>query len=108
MQETQNSDYNPTKRVQGNDVYTTQRPSQSFAEQIVSAHLLASYASSTDVRPPIFNIGRTPPRFGYTHEVPTILDIFQVEDTYAAPFGDWSGNAGQGYSGTSYPSLPQL
>lgn len=104
------TNYDPYKREPTTaDIYEDQRPVQSFQEQLVSLKLVANATSDAEsVRPNIFNIGRTPPRFGYRTEEPTIMDVLNVDDIYAAPYGDWSGNAGQGYSGTSFPSLPQL
>lgn len=102
-----NTNYDPQKRVQG-DIYEDQRPSVSYSEQLVSLRLMANAKSDAEnVRPPIRNIGRTVPRFGYRTEPPDILDILSVDD-YDAKFGDYSGTAGQGYSGTSFPSVPQL
>lgn len=104
------TNYDPYKRDPTTaDIYEDQRPSQSYQEQLVSLSLVANATvDAANVRPHIFNIGRTPPRFGYPTEEPTIMDVLNVDDIYANAFGDWSGNAGQGYTGTNFPSLPQL
>jgi hypothetical protein len=103
------TNYDPYKREPTTaDIYEDQRPSQSYQEQLVSLSLVANAtADASEIRPHIFNIGRTPPRFGYNRDIPGILDIFAVDDLYANQLGDWSGNAGQGYSGTAFPSIPQ-
>lgn len=106
--ERQNTNYNPDKREQGNDVYGKLYPVQSMAEQLVSAQLVANaYADAANRRPPIPNIGRVPNRFGYPTDPPGISDILVVDDSFSANFGDFSGTEG-GYGGTSYPSVPQL
>lgn len=105
----QNTNYNPTKREQGNDtIYNVTRPVQSMAEQLVSAQLVANaYADAANRKPPIPNIGKIPNRFGYRSWVPGIADVLVVDDAFPAQFGDFSGTEG-GYGGTSYPSIPQL
>lgn len=106
--EKQNSNYNPTKREQGNDsIYNWTRPFQSMAEQLVQQQLLDNATvEAANRRPPIPNIGRIPNRFGYRTTAPGIADILVVDDSFSANFGDFSGTEG-GYGGTSFPSLPQ-
>lgn len=107
--EKQNTNYNPDKRQQGTDtIYNWTRPFQSMQEQLVNAQLVANASSDAqNRRPPIPNIGRVPPRFGYRTDPPRISDILVVDDAFPASFGDWSGTE-SGYQGTSFPSLPQL
>lgn len=114
----QNSNYNPDKRVQGNDgkgspaygsdIYNITKPFQSFSEQLVSAQLAANSAANAQyLKPPIPNIGYTAPRFGYRDTPPTISDILGVGVDIPSNFGDWSGRV-SGYEGTGYPSIPQM
>lgn len=107
--EKQNQNYDASKReYQDDSVYNFQRPSQSFAEQLVSAKLVANaFSDAANLRPPIPNIGKIPNRFGYRTETPGILDILTIDDSFSAQFGDFSGTEG-GFSGTSFPSVPQL
>jgi len=103
----QNQNYNPTKREQGdeNPIYNVTKPVQSFAEQLVSAQLVANaYSDAANRKPPIPNIGRTPDRFGYRDYTPGIEDIITVDDSFSAQFGNFSGTEG-GYEGTSYPNI---
>lgn len=105
----QNQNYDYSKReYQDDSVYNFQRPSQSFAEQLVSAKLLANaHADAANIRPPIPNIGRIPNRFGYRATTPGILDILTVDDSFSAQFGDFSGTE-SGFQGTSFPQNPSL
>jgi hypothetical protein len=103
----QNYDYNKRK-YQDDSVYNFQRPSQSFAEQLVSAKLVANaFADAANTRPPVPNIGLVPNRFGYDTTPPGILDVLTVDDSFSAQFGDFSQTEG-GFSGTSFPSVPQV
>lgn len=113
-----NSNYNPDKRVQGNDgkgspaygsdIYNITKPSQSFSEQLVSAQLAADSSSiAANLRPPIPNIGKTAPRFGYRTTTPGIREILGMGIDVPSGFGDWSGQVG-GYQGTSFPSIPTM
>jgi hypothetical protein len=104
-----NTNYDPFKREPTTaDVYHDQRPSVSYEEQLVSLRLLDNArADAASVKPPIANIGMTAPRFGYRIGQPDILDVLSVDDIYTSKFGDYSGTSGQGYSGSSFPSLPQ-
>lgn len=89
-----------------NTIYDYTRPSQSFAEQLASAQLLANAtADAANRKPPIGGIGKTAPLFGYRQEPATIEDILNVDTVFPAKFGDWSGSIG-GYGGTAYPSIP--
>lgn len=91
---------------QANSVYDYTKPSQSMAEELVSAKLLANAtADAINRKPPIPNIGKTANRFGYSHEPATIYDVLNVDETFPARFGDWSGSDGS-YGGTAYPSIP--
>lgn len=107
--ERQNSNYDPTKREQGNNsIYNWTRPFQSMQEQLVQQQLLDNAtAEAANRRPPIPNIGKTPSRFGYNRTPPGIADILVVDDSFAANFGDFSGTE-SGYGGTSYPQNPSL
>ena len=107
MQKT-NTNYNPDKREQGNDVYMANRPFQTMMEQLVSAQL-ASLASAEyeNRKPPIRNIGKVAPRFGYRTTPLTLMDLVRGSTDVPSSFGDWSGTV-SGYEGTSYPSLRQL
>jgi len=105
----QSTNYNPTKREQGNDtIYNVTKPVKSMTEQLVSAQLVANASSeAANRKPPIPNIGKIPNRFGYRNYVPGIADVLVVDDAFSAQFGDFSGTEG-GYGGTSYPSIPSL
>lgn len=101
-----NTNYNPDKRSQEQSIYNVAKPTQSFAEQLVSAQLLANATvDAQNKKPPIPNLGRTVNRFGYRNEPPTVEDIFNADTMFAAKFGDWSGSEGA-YGGTAYPSIP--
>lgn len=109
----QNSNYNPGKRAQdgtenNQSIYNWTRPFQSMQEQLVQAQLVDNAtADAANRRPPIPNIGRVPPRFGYRSSPPGISDVLVVDDVFPAKFGDWSGTV-SGYEGTAYPSIPQI
>lgn len=91
-----------------NTIYDYTKPSQSFAEQIVSAQLIANATvEAATRRAPIPNIGRVAPRTGYRTEPATIEDVLNVDSVWPTQFGDWSGSLG-GYQSTAYPSIPQL
>lgn len=91
-----------------NTIYDYTRPSQSMAEQLVSATLLANAtADAANRKPPIPNIGKTAPRFGYQQTVPTIADVLNVDTVFPSQFGDWSGSV-SGYGGTAYPSVQSV
>jgi hypothetical protein len=88
-----------------NSVYDYTKPTQTFAEELVSAKLLAnSQAEAQNRRPPVPNIGRITPRYGYRVDPATIEDILNVDENFPAKFGDWSGTV-SGYEGTSYPNV---
>jgi hypothetical protein len=98
-----NSIYDYTRNSQS--TYSQTKPSQTFAEELVSAKLLAnSQADAQDRRPPVPNIGVIAPRYGYRTEPATIEDILNVDENFPAKFGDWSGTV-SGYEGTSYPNI---
>lgn len=87
--------------------YTKRGPNDSIEEQYVTAKLVQAAQASAMVRPPIPNIGKTPPRFGYRSTPPTIMDVINVNDVYNPQWADWSGRV-SGYQGTSFPSLNPL
>lgn len=87
--------------------YTKRGPNESIAEQYVTERLNQAAMASANVRPPIPNIGLTPPRFGYRSITPDIYDILDVDNTFSSSMTDWSGKV-SGYSGTAFPSLQQL
>ena len=111
--ERQNSNYNPYKRAQdgainNQTIYNWTRPFQSMAEQLTSAQLVDNATvNAKNRRPPIPNIGRVPPRFGYRTLPPGIADVLVVDDVFPAKFGDWSGTV-SGYEGTAYPQMPSI
>ncbi len=87
--------------------YTKRGPNESIAEQYVTAKLVQAATASTSVRPPIPNIGKTPPRFGYRRVTPDIYDILNVDSVFSSQWGDFSGTV-SGYQGTAFPTLNQL
>lgn len=90
-----------------NSVYDYTKPTQSHDEELVSARLVANAYADANRKPPVPNIGVVAPRYGYRVEPATIEDILNVDDTFPAKFGDWSGSV-SGYGGTAYPSIPQM
>lgn len=97
-----NTVYDCTRNSQS--IYNNTRPSQSMSEQLASAQLLANAsADALNRKPPIPNIGKTAPRYGYRSVTATIQDVLNVDDVFPSKFGDWSGTVG-GYGGTAYPS----
>lgn len=87
--------------------YTKRGPNESIAEQYLTERLSQAAMASGNVRPPIPNIGRTPPRFGYRSITPDIYDILDVDSVFNSRWGDFSGSV-SGYQGTAFPSLNQL
>lgn len=87
--------------------YTKRGPNESIAEQYVTERLTQAAMASTMVRPPIPNIGKIPPRFGYRNTTPDIYDVIDVEETFSSQLFDFSGKV-SGYQGTSFPSLNQF
>lgn len=87
--------------------YTKRGPNESIAEQYLTERLTMAALASTNVRPPIPNIGRTPPRFGYPSITPDIYEILDVDNSYSSSITDYSGRV-SGYQGTAFPSLNQL
>lgn len=87
--------------------YTKRGPNESIAEQYVTERLTQATMASTMVRPPIPNIGKIPPRFGYRNTTPDIYDIINVEEAFSSQLTDFSGKV-SGYQGTSFPSLNQF
>lgn len=90
-------------------VYDETKPWQSLQENQVSRALSGQARLPTgrieDLRPPIANIGKTPPRFGYGDcQQPTIADVLAVEAKFPQPRVDYTGSQA-GYTGTSYPAL---
>lgn len=90
------------------DSFYARRPWASAREQEVSNYL----AEWTDLppdairrmKPPVPNIGRTPPRFGYASHTLTISDIARLDDVYPGSRVDFSQRQ-SGYSATSMPAL---
>lgn len=107
--EKQNQNYDYSKRgYQDDSIYHFQKPSQSMAEQLVSAKLVANaFADAANRRPPIPNIGKIPNRFGYRTRALGILDVLSVDDSFSARFGDFSGTE-SGYESTAFPQNPSL
>lgn len=93
--ETQNSVYQP-------------RPWSTSQEQQVTNYLKEWTDLPTDairrLAPPIPNIGRHPPRFGYRQHVIGINDIARLEDIYPESRVDYSQRQ-SGYSATETPAL---
>lgn len=87
--------------------YRKRGPNDPIEEQYVTAKLIAAATASAAVRPPIPNIGKIPPRFGYRSITPDIYDILDVDNEFNSPMTDWSGRV-SGYQGTSFPTISQL
>lgn len=87
--------------------YTKRGANESVMEQYVTERLTQAAMASANVRPPIPNIGKRPPRFGYRNTTPDIYDILNVQDEFISRAADWSGKV-SGYQGTSFPHLNQL
>lgn len=87
------------------DSIYARKPWNSLPERIVDERLAENTRPGEDlslIPPPIPNIGRTPPRFGYSKRTIGIRDIASIEDIY--PRIDYSGRQ-SGYSGTMTPAL---
>lgn len=84
--------------------YTKRGPNESIAEQYLTERLTQATMASVHIRPPIPNIGKIPPRFGYRDTPPDIYDILNVDSVFSSRWGDYSG-AVSGYQGTAFPSL---
>lgn len=87
------------------DSIYARRPWNSLPERIVDDQLEEYTRPASEIaliRPPIPNIGRTPPRFGYEKHTLGIRDIAFVEEIY--PRIDFTGRQ-SGYSGTLTPAL---
>ncbi|MGW1180100.1 hypothetical protein [Streptomyces drozdowiczii] len=84
------------------------RPWSTLQEQQVTNYLAEWTDLPPDaarrIKPPIPNIGRRPPRFGYRQHVPGIADIARLDDIYPGARVDYSQRQ-SGYSATSYPAL---
>lgn len=87
--------------------YTKRGPNESIAEQYLTERLTQAAMASANIRPPIPNIGRTPPRFGYRSITPDIYDILSVNEVFSRQMTDFSGKV-SGYQGTSFPTINQL
>lgn len=87
--------------------YTKRGSNESIEEQYVTAKLVRAAMASTAVRPPIPNIGKIPPRFGYRTTTPDLYDILNVDSVFSSQWGDFSGTV-SGYQGTAFPNLNQL
>lgn len=90
-----------------NSIYDYTKPSQSIDEQRVTERLVANATANALVRPPIPNIGRTAPRFGYRTTTPDLEDVLHVDQVFSSQWSDYSGRV-SGYQGTSFPSLNQF
>lgn len=90
------------------DSFYARRPWSSLKEQQVSDALREWTDMPPDaarrIKPPVPNIGRTPPRFGYAQHVLSITDIARLDDVYPGARTDYSQSQ-SGYSATSYPAL---
>ncbi|KJK56228.1 hypothetical protein [Saccharothrix sp. ST-888] len=90
-----------------NSVYAP-RPWSTSQEQQVTNYLKDWVEMPTDavrrIAPPIPNIGRTPPRFGYRQHVLGIQDIARLDEVYPGSRVDYSQRQ-SGYSATSTPAL---
>lgn len=84
------------------------RPWSTSQEQQVSNYLMEWLDLPTDairrIAPPVPNIGRRPPRFGYRTHVPGIADIARLDDIYPGARVDYSQRQ-SGYSATQTPAL---
>lgn len=76
------------------DSVYARRPWSSMREQQVSDLLSEWTAMPTDairaLAPPVPNIGRTPPRFGYRQHVLRVEDIVRIDDLYPGARVDYS------------------
>lgn len=90
------------------DSFYARRPWATAHEQQVSNYLSEWTDLPTDtvrhMKPPVPNIGRLAPRFGYEAHVLTIDDIARLDDVYPGSRVDFSQRSG-GYSATSMPAL---
>lgn len=93
--------------LQQDSVYA-RRPWSSAREQQVSDYLAEWTDMPPDaarrMKPPVPNIGRVTPRFGYARHVLTIDDIARLDDVYPGSRTDFSQRQ-SGYSATSMPAL---
>lgn len=93
-----------------NTIYDTRKPWQSMAENELDGELKGqtglSIGAIEAIRPPIMNLEKTRPRFGYGHKgnQPTIQDVLSCDKRWAPPRVDYTGSQA-GYAGTSYPAL---
>ncbi|MBD0734103.1 hypothetical protein [Streptomyces sp. CBMA29] len=90
------------------DSVYARRPWSSLQEQQVTNYLAQWTDLPADavrnIAPPIPNIGRTPPRFGYSSYVPGIADIVRLDELYPGSRIDYSQSQ-SGFSGTFFPAL---
>lgn len=90
------------------DSVYARRPWSSMREQQVTDYLREWTDMPADrirqMGPPIPNIGRIPPRFGYSRHVLTIDDIARLDDVYPGARFDYSQRT-SGYSATDQPVL---
>lgn len=87
------------------DSIYARRPWNSLPESIVDDQLIAytkPASAIANTRPPILNIGRTAPRFGYQRREIGISDLAHIEQIY--PRVDYTGSPAS-YSGTMTPAL---
>lgn len=90
------------------DSIYARRPWSTSQEQQVTNYLAQWVDRPADdirmIAPPVPNIGRTPPRFGYSAYVPGIADIVRLDDIYPGSRIDYSQSQG-GFASTPYPAL---
>lgn len=90
------------------DSVYARRPWSTMREQQVTNYLSEWTDLPTDairrLGPPIPNIGRTPPRRGYSQHVFSIDDIVRLDEVYPGSRVDYSQRQ-SGYSATETPAL---
>lgn len=87
------------------DSVYNRRPWNSLPEKIVDDRLSYYTRPANEIamtRPPVPNIGKTAPRFGYAQRAFGIRDVAHVNEIY--PRVDFTGSP-SGYSGTMTPVL---
>lgn len=98
--------WSPSPKAHPLPVYAQSKPNETWEEQLVSRALAASQVPGEilqqEVRPPLPQIQKFPPRFGYRQEAFRIEDVVNVDLIYRRY--DFTGSQ-SGYSASSYPSL---
>ncbi|MEV5265232.1 hypothetical protein [Streptomyces werraensis] len=94
--------------MQQPDSIYARRPWSTAREQQVTDYLREWVDVPPDaarrMKPPVPNIGRTAPRYGYGQHVLSITDIARLDDVYPGSRVDYSQRQ-SGYSATSMPAL---